>query len=313
MSSESISSSSHSPSIDTSSQPCATAGVETHVQGRSPTQDALRRLRRDRVAVAGAIFLVLVALVSLLAPVLAPCDPIETNLSMRLTPPGTPGYPLGADELGRDMLSRLIWGGRISLLIGFSAVMVAMILGVAIGLLAGYFGSWTDSVIMRLVDVLMAFPAILLAITIVASLGPGLRNAMLAVSIVGIPYYVRIVRGNTLSLREQEYVQAARVIGASDGRIMLRHVFPNTLAPLIVAATLDVGWFIMAAAGLSFLGLGAQPPTAEWGVMLSTGRQFIRNAPHLSIIPGSAIFLVVLTLNFLGDGLRDALDPRLRG
>jgi peptide/nickel transport system permease protein len=313
MSSEYVSSSSHSPSVDTPSQPSTTAGVKTSVQGRSPTQDALRRLRRDRVAIAGATFLALVALVSLLAPVLAPHDPIETNLSMRLAPPGTPGYPLGADELGRDMLSRLIWGGRISLLIGFSAVMVAMILGVAIGLLAGYFGSWTDSVIMRLVDILMAFPAILLAITIVASLGPGLRNAMLAVSIVGIPYYVRIVRGNTLTLREQEYIQAARVTGASDGHIMFRHVFPNTLAPLIVAATLDVGWFIMAAAGLSFLGLGAQPPTAEWGVMLSTGRQFIRNAPHLSILPGSAIFLVVLALNFLGDGLRDALDPRLRG
>jgi peptide/nickel transport system permease protein len=312
MSSEYVGSSSHSPSADTSSRPSTKTGLETHVQGRSPTQDALRRLRRDRVAMVGAIFLVLVALVSLLAPVLAPHDPIETNLSMRLVPPGTPGYPLGADELGRDMLSRLIWGGRISLLIGFSAVMVAMILGVAIGLLAGYFGSWTDSVTMRLVDILMAFPAILLAITIVASLGPGLRNAMLAVSIVGIPYYVRIVRGNTLSLREQEYIQAARVTGASDGRIMFRHVFPNTLAPLIVAATLDVGWFIMAAAGLSFLGLGAQPPTAEWGVMLSTGRQFIRNAPHLSILPGSAIFLVVLALNFLGDGLRDALDPRLR-
>jgi len=312
MSSEYVSSSSHSPSVDTSGQPSATAGVEPHVRGRSPTQDALRRLRRDRVAMAGAIFLALVALVSLLAPVLAPHDPIEINLSMRLAPPGTPGYPLGADELGRDMLSRLVWGGRISLLIGFSAVMVAMILGVAIGLLAGYFGNWTDTVIMRLVDILMAFPAILLAITIVASLGPGLRNAMLAVSIVGIPYYVRIVRGNTLSLREQEYIQAARVTGASDGRIMFRHVFPNTLAPLIVAATLDVGWFIMAAAGLSFLGLGAQPPTAEWGVMLSTGRQFIRNAPHLSILPGSAIFLVVLALNFLGDGLRDALDPRLR-
>jgi peptide/nickel transport system permease protein len=312
MSSEYVKSSSHSPSVDISSPTPSSAGVEPHGRGRSPTRDALRRLRRDRVAVAGAIFLALVALLSLLAPVLAPHDPIETNLSMRLAPPGTSGYPLGADELGRDMLSRLIWGGRISLLIGFSAVMMAMILGVAIGLLAGYFGGWTDSATMRLIDILMAFPAILLAITIVASLGPGLRNAMLAVSIVGIPYYARIVRGNTLSLREQEYIQAARVIGASDGRIMFRHVFPNTLAPLIVAATLDVGWFIMAAAGLSFLGLGAQPPTAEWGVMLSTGRQFIRNAPHLSILPGSAIFLVVLALNFLGDGLRDALDPRLR-
>jgi peptide/nickel transport system permease protein len=264
------------------------------------------------MAMAGATFLILVALISLLAPILAPHDPIETNLSQRLAPIGTPGYLLGADDLGRDILSRLIWGGRISLVVGFGAVMVAMLLGVIVGLLAGYFGGWVDSLSMRLIDILMAFPAILLAITIVASLGPGLRNAMLAVAIVGVPYYARIVRGSVLSLREQEYVQAARVTGASNARIILRHLFPNTLAPLIVAATLDVGWFIMIAAGLSFLGLGAQPPTAEWGVMLSTGRQFIRNAPHLSILPGSAIFLVVLAINFLGDGLRDALDPRLR-
>ncbi len=302
---------SHPQSVEVSEQPTRTAGARP-VRGRSLTSDALRRLRRDHIAVAGAAFLLVVALVSLLAPVLAPRDPIETNLAQRLVPIGTPGYPLGADELGRDILSRLIWGGRISLLVGFGAVMVAMALGVMIGLLAGYFGGWLDSFFMRLIDILLAFPAILLAITIVASLGPGLRNAMLAVAIVGIPYYARIVRGSVLSLREQEFVQAARVIGASDGRIIFQHVFPNTLAPLIVAATLDVGWFIMAAAGLSFLGLGAQPPTAEWGVMLSTGRQFIRNAPHLSILPGSAIFLVVLALNFLGDGLRDALDPRLR-
>jgi peptide/nickel transport system permease protein len=288
------------------------AAPEAPVRGRSLTSDALRRLRRDRMAVVGATFLILVALISLLAPVLAPHDPIETNLSQRLAPIGTPGYLLGADELGRDILSRLIWGGRISLVVGFGAVMVAMLLGVIVGLLSGYFGGWVDSLFMRLIDILMAFPAILLAITIVASLGPGLRNAMLAVAIVGVPYYARIVRGSVLSLREHEYVQAARVIGASNSRIILRHLFPNTLAPLIVAATLDVGWFIMIAAGLSFLGLGAQPPTAEWGVMLSTGRQFIRNAPHLSILPGSAIFLVVLAINFLGDGLRDALDPRLR-
>jgi len=264
------------------------------------------------MAIAGAIFLLIVATISVLAPLLAPQDPLEIDLSQRLVTPGTPGYPLGADQLGRDMLSRLIWGGRISLLIGFSAVMMAMGLGVGIGLLAGFFGGKMDTVVMRLIDILMAFPAILLAITIVASLGPGLRNSMIAVSIVGIPYYARIVRGNVLSLREQEFIQAARVTGASNGRIVTRHIFPNTLAPLIVAATLDVGWFIMAAAGLSFLGLGAQPPTPEWGVMLSEGRQFIRNAPHLSILPGTAIFLVVLALNFLGDGLRDALDPRLR-
>jgi peptide/nickel transport system permease protein len=310
MSTESLSDTSQSRQA--SGQLPRTATPEAPIRGRSLTSDALRRLRRDRMAVAGATFLILVALISLLAPVLAPHDPIETNLSQRLAPIGTPGYLLGADDLGRDILSRLIWGGRISLVVGFGAVMVAMLLGVIVGLLSGYFGGWVDSLFMRLIDILMAFPAILLAITIVASLGPGLRNAMLAVAIVGVPYYARIVRGSVLSLREHEYVQAARVIGASNSRIILRHLFPNTLAPLIVAATLDVGWFIMIAAGLSFLGLGAQPPTAEWGVMLSTGRQFIRNAPHLSILPGSAIFLVVLAINFLGDGLRDALDPRLR-
>lgn len=302
----------HPQTIEEAGQVSQMTPLQAEVQGRSPTRQALRRLGKDRVAVASIIFLLGVAAISLLAPLLAPHDPIETNLGLRLAPPGTPGYLLGADDLGRDILSRLIWGGRISLLIGFSAVMVAMIFGVIIGLVSGYFGGWLDSLIMRLVDILMAFPAILLAITIVASLGPGLRNSMLAVSIVGIPFYVRIVRGSVLSLREQEFSHAARLIGATHGRILFRHILPNTLAPLIVASTLDVGFFIMAAAGLSFLGLGAQPPTAEWGVMLSQGRQFIRNAPHLSIFPGTAIFLVVLALNFVGDGLRDALDPRLR-
>ena len=305
-------SSTQSQPLDVSAEAPKSASVAFSFRGRSLTAEALRRLRRDKMAVAGAILLLAAASVSLLAPLLAPHDPIETNLSQRLLSPGTAGYLLGTDQLGRDMLSRLIWGGRISLLIGFSAVMLAMGLGVIVGLLAGYFSGKTDTVVMRFIDILMAFPAILLAITIVASLGPGLRNSMIAVSIVGIPYYARIVRGSVLSLREQEFIQAARVIGGSHRRIITRHLFPNTLAPLIVAATLDVGWFIMAAAGLSFLGLGAQPPTPEWGVMLSEGRQFIRNAPHLSILPGTAIFLVVLALNFLGDGLRDALDPRLR-
>jgi peptide/nickel transport system permease protein len=288
------------------------AQAEPAISAHSPTWEALQRLRRDRLAMASAGLLLFAIMVSLLAPVFAPQDPTQTNLAQRLAPPGTPGYLLGTDELGRDLLSRLIWGGRVSLLVGFSAVIVAMGFGVLIGLVAGYFGGWVDSVIMRLIDVLMAFPAILLAIAIVASLGPGLRNAMLAISIVGIPYYARIIRGSVLSLREQEFIHAARIIGVSDFQILMRHVLPNCISPLIVAATLDVGWMIMAAAGLSFLGLGAQPPTAEWGVMLSDGRQFIRVAPHLSILPGAAIFLVVLALNFLGDGLRDALDPRLR-
>lgn len=294
------------------SRPFQAALATATALGRSPTRVALRRLGRDHMAIVATLFLLLVIIISLLAPMLAPRDPIATDLSQRLVSIGTPGYPLGADDLGRDILSRLIWGGRISLLIGFSAVIVAMVLGILIGLVAGYFGGWLDALIMRFIDILLAFPAILLAITIVASLGPGLRNSMLAISIVGIPYYARIVRGSVLSLREQEFVHAARLTGATHWRILAQHVLPNTLAPLIVAATLDIGFMITAAAGLSFLGLGAQPPTAEWGVMLSQGRQFIRNAPHLSILPGTAIFLVILALNFLGDGLRDALDPRLR-
>ncbi len=287
--------------------------VREHVKVRNPTQEALRQLRRDKMAIAGAVFLVTVALISLLAPFLSPQDPLETNLSQRLLPLGSPQHPLGTDDLGRDMLSRLIWGGRISLLVGFAAVLWAMLFGVVVGLVAGFYGRWLDSLAMRVIDILMAFPAILLAIAIVASLGPGLFNTMIAVAIVGIPYYARIVRGSVLSLREQEFVQAAFVVGASNWRIIARHILPNSLAPLIVAATLDVGWMIMAAAGMSFLGLGAQPPMAEWGVMLSEGRKFIRHAAHVSILPGSAIFLVVLALNLLGDGLRDALDPRLRG
>jgi peptide/nickel transport system permease protein len=280
------------------------------VRSRSPGQQAMRRLLRDRAAMAAAVLLLLLIAVSVLAPIIAPQDPIKTSLADRLARPGSPGYPLGADDLGRDILSRLIWGGRISLLVGFSAVLVAMTIGVLLGLIAGFFGGWLDGIIMRVIEMLMAFPAILLAIAIVASLGPGLRNAMLAIAIVGIPYYARIARGSVLTLREQEYVTAARSIGAADWRIIMRHVLPNILGPLIIAATLDVGWMIMAAAGLSFLGLGAQPPTAEWGVMLSQGRNFVRNAPHVSILPGAVIFVVVLALNLFGDGLRDALDPR---
>lgn len=286
--------------------------VREHVEVRSPAQEALRQLGRDKAALLGAAFLIAVALISLLAPFISPYDPIETNLSQRLLPPGSPGHALGTDDLGRDVLSRLIWGGRVSLLVGFAAVLWAMLFGVVVGLVAGFYGGWLDSLAMRIIDILMAFPAILLAIAIVASLGPGLFNTMMAVAIVGIPYYARIVRGSVLSLRGQDFVHAARVVGASNWRIISRHILPNSLAPLIVAATLDVGWMIMAAAGMSFLGLGAQPPMAEWGVMLSEGRKFIRNAPHVSIFPGSAIFLVVLALNLLGDGLRDALDPRLR-
>ena len=271
-----------------------------------------RRLKKDHLALVGALWLILVIVISLLAPLIAPQDPIATSLKDRLQPIGTPGHILGTDDLGRDLLSRVLWGGRISLLVGFSAVLGAMTLGTLIGLLTGYFGGWLDSVAMRLIDILMAFPAILLAIAIVAALGPGLQNAMLAVAIVGIPYYARIVRGAALSLREQDYVTACKALGAQSGQLILSHILPNTLPPLIIAATLDIGWMIIFAAGLSFLGIGAQPPTPEWGIMLSEGHKFIRQAPHASIVPGLAIFLVVLALNLFGDGIRDALDPRLK-
>jgi peptide/nickel transport system permease protein len=299
-------------SLDTAAE----AGrVTEHIETpdwRSPLQVTWRRLRKDKFAMLGAFWLLFIALVSLLAPLLAPYDPLEINLRIRLMPIGTPAHFLGTDDLGRDILSRLIWGGRISLLVGFLAVLFSMTLGTIIGLLTGFYGGMLDTIVMRLIDVLMAFPAILLAIAVVAALGPGLEHAMLAVAIVGIPYYTRIVRGSVLTLREREYILAARALGSNRGRIIAAHLFPNSLPPLIIAATLDVGWMIMFAAGLSFLGLGAQPPAAEWGIMLSEGHKFIRQAPHASIIPGLAIFLVVLSLNLLGDGLRDALDPHLR-
>lgn len=271
-----------------------------------------RRFRRDKMAMIGAAWLLFVFVISLLAPFIAPYDPLETNLRLRLQPIGTEDHILGTDDLGRDILSRLIWGGRISLVVGFSAVLVAMTVGTTIGLLTGFYGGWLDIVVMRLIDILMAFPAILLAIAIVAALGPGLEHAMISVSIVGIPYYARIVRGSVLAVRENEFVLAAQALGSGAGRLIAAHLFPNALPPLIIAATLDVGWMIMFAAGLSFLGLGAQPPVPEWGIMLSEGHKFIRTAPYASIVPGLAIFLVVLALNLLGDGLRDALDPRLR-
>jgi peptide/nickel transport system permease protein len=257
--------------------------------------------------------LLVIFLAAILAPFLGLHDPAEGNLLMRLEPPGTEGHLLGTDQFGRDLLSRLIWGGRTSLTVGFSAVGLAMLIGVTLGLISGYVAGAFDFWLMRLVDILMAFPYMLLALTIVAILGPGLTNTMLAISIASIPYYLRIARGSALELKDREFVQAARAVGAPLTWILPRHVLPNALSPIVVAASLDVGWMIMAAAGMSFLGLGAQPPTAEWGVMLSDGRQFMRTAPWISWLPGLMIFLVVLPLNLLGDRLRDLLDPRMLG
>jgi peptide/nickel transport system permease protein len=277
-----------------------------------PWKTAWKKLLRDKAAMFGFILFFLILAVSMLAPFFPLQHPEEVNLMDRLKPIGTEGHILGTDDLGRDMLSRLIWGGRISIAVGFIAVLIALFFGTILGLVAGYFQRFFDTVIMRFIDILMAFPYVLLAIAIIAALGPGLLNTMIAISIVGIPYYARIVRGSTLMFRNMEFVLAERALGAGHAHIIFHHILPNCLPPIIVAASLDVGWMILAASGMSFLGLGAQPPTAEWGIMLSEGQKFIRVAPHVSLLPGVAIFLVVLAINLIGDGLRDALDPKTK-
>jgi peptide/nickel transport system permease protein len=273
---------------------------------------ARRLARRNRLAVAGLLVLIGAVLAALLAPYLPLLDPDAVETTNRLKPPLTPGHVLGTDEFGRDLLARLVWGARVSLLAGAASAAAAMLLGVALGILSGFYTGWAETLIMRATDILMAFPYILLAIAIVAGLGPGLRNAMIAVAIVGLPLYIRLVRSVVLSLREREFVEAARALGAPDAVILGRHVLPHLVSPVVVAFSLDVGTKILATAGLSFLGLGTQPPTADWGSMLATGRQFVILRPHVVLLPGLAIFVIVLALNLVGDALRDLLDPRAR-
>jgi len=270
----------------------------------------LKRLARHRSAVVGLIVIGVLILAAIFAPVLAWHAPDIQNLPNRLAQPGSPGHVLGTDELGRDILSRLLYGARISLAIGIVVVLVAVGVGVPAGALAGY-DSRYDAPIMRLTDLLLSFPGILLALVVVAVLGPGLRNAMLAVGIFSVPVFVRITRASVLSVRDLEYVHAARVAGSSDVRILFKHIMPNCLAPLLVQATFRVATSILTAASLSFIGLGAQPPSPEWGAMLATGRVNLYIAPHVTLYPGLAIFVTVLAFNLLGDGLRDLLDPRL--
>jgi peptide/nickel transport system permease protein len=272
---------------------------------------ARRALLRDRAAMAAAAVLALIVLGVILAPWISPHDPLATNPRLRLTPPLTGGFLLGSDELGRDILSRLAYGGRSALLVALVPVVIAITIGSALGLAGGYFRGLVDTVVMRVMDVLLAFPSVLLAIGITAALGPSATNLIIALVIVAVPSVARIIRASVLQVGEAEFVSAARAIGASHRRIAMSHILPNVLSPVIVFASLEVGRMIILASGLSFLGLGAQPPAADWGAMLATGRQFMTVAPHVATVPGVVIFVVTLSMNVLGDGLRDALDPRM--
>jgi peptide/nickel transport system permease protein len=278
---------------------------------RSPTLNALVALRRDRAAILGiSLFLALVG-AAVSAPTIAPYSPTALHVQDRLQDPSLV-YLLGTDELGRDVLSRLIHGAQASLAVGSIALVIAASAGTALGLLGGYVGGTTDSVIMRLLDGLLAFPSIILALAIVTALGPGLGNAMLAIGIVTIPNFARIVRGSVLSLKEKEFVEAARAGGATVRYIMLRVLLPNCLSPLLVQASVSFANAILTEAALSFLGLGVQPPTPSWGAMLDAGRKYLDQTGWYSFSAGAAIFLAVLSLNLVGDGLRDALDPRIQ-
>lgn len=276
-----------------------------------PWLDVWRRLKKDKMAMFGLFIILLLIFAAIFADFIAPYGYDDQNLKARLIGPGSE-YLLGTDNFGRDIFSRIVYGSRISLQVGFIAVGISAIIGGALGSIAGYYGGKLDNTIMRLMDVLLAIPSILLAISIVAALGPGLQNVMIAVGIGSIPSYARIVRASVLSIRDQEFVEAARAVGANDFRIITKHILPNAMAPIIVQATLGVAGAILSAAGLSFIGLGIQPPTPEWGAMLSSGRDYLRDHWHVATFPGLAIMITIFALNLLGDGLRDALDPRLK-
>jgi peptide/nickel transport system permease protein len=271
----------------------------------------MRRLLRNFAFTSGLLLTILLVAAALAAPLLAPHDPNEQDTSRRLEGPA-PGHPLGLDDLGRDVLSRVIYGARVSLRVGFSVVILASLIGVTLGAISGYFGGAVDVAVMRLCDILLAFPGILLAIALVAVLGPSLNNVVLALATIGWVGYARLVRGQVLKVREMEYVTAAKALGARSWRVIVRHVLPNVINPVIVMATLGLAGAILAEAALSFLGLGVQPPTPSWGAMLTSGRRYLGLANHLAIYPGIAIMLAVMGLNFLGDGLIDALDPKYR-
>lgn len=278
---------------------------------RSETTRAWRRFKANRMAIVGGVFIILLCLMAILADYIAPYDPLEIYSGMRGVGPSQE-HPMGFDHVGRDLLSRVIYGTRVALIVGLIASSIAIVIGVAVGASAGFFGGWTDSLLSRLTDTLMAFPLIALLIVLAAVLGPSLATTVFVIGVTVWAQYARVVRADVLSLKEQDFIVAARAIGASDRRIIGRHILPNVLAPVIVLATLGVGNIIILEAALSFLGLGVQAPTPSWGATLSDGRAYILLYPHIAIAPGVMIVLTVLAFNLFGDGLRDALDPRQR-
>ena len=275
----------------------------------SPARRALLRLVRRRGAMLGLVIVLAFVVIAVFAPFISPQDPLQTSWSAVRQAPSAQ-YLLGTDEIGRDVLSRVIWGARASLLAGLVSVCIAMALGVPIGLLAGYMGGWVDGVISRFTDSMLAVPFLILAIALAAFLGPSLTNAMIAIGVSSTPIFIRLTRGQVLSVKVEDFVEAARAVGNPHWRIALRHILPNILPPLIVQATLAIAAAIIAEASLSFLGLGQQPPAPSWGSMLNTAKNYVDNAPWMAIWPGVSIFLLVLSFNLLGDGLRDALDPK---
>ncbi|MFC3885347.1 nickel transporter permease [Bacillus songklensis] len=277
----------------------------------SPWKEAWRGFRKNKLALVGAFIALFFILLAVFAPVIAPQGINEQDLSRRLQPPSSEHW-FGTDDFGRDILSRVIYGARISLWVGFFSVLGSVVVGTFLGIVAGYYGKWVDAIISRIFDIMLAFPSILLAIGVVAVLGPSLQNALIAIAIINIPNFGRLIRSKVLSVKQEEYIMAAKAIGMSDARILFSHILPNSMTPIIVQGTLAIAAAIIEAAALGFLGLGAQPPNPEWGKMLADSKQFLVQAPWTMIFPGLAIMLVVLGFNLMGDGLRDALDPRMK-
>ncbi|WP_064093934.1 nickel transporter permease [Rossellomorea aquimaris] len=277
----------------------------------SPWKEAWKSFKKNKVALVGFCIVLFFVILAITAPLIAPQGINEQDLSKRLQAPSSEHW-LGTDDFGRDILSRIIHGARISLWVGFFAVIGSSVVGSLLGIVAGYYGRWVDTIISRIFDIMLAFPSILLAIAVVAALGPSLRNALIAIAIINIPNFGRLIRSRVLSVKQEEYVMAAKAIGMSDSRILFSHVLPNSMAPIIVQGTLAIATAIIEAAALGFLGLGAQAPEPEWGKMLSDARQFMLQAPWTMIFPGLAIMLTVLGFNLMGDGLRDALDPKMK-